>query len=1235
MCALAVAQTGAQPSKEPGLLFYLSGDHGLTADYAAGGDPVPSFQNNDVRVKPGGKRGSYIECGDKQVLAYWAPGNIYAQRGTLSFYWRSRYPVGKTEFPVFRVGYADHSSWDMVWLRIDYNGKPGFDAFVTDVNLGRTRVSYAMPDFPKPDEWVHLALAWDEAVGIRFYVNGKMAMKAAPTGLFDAALDQFGPHSRAINSIQVQSDYNFDRGGDIDEVRIYDRMLTDEGVAALTRGETPPLAPPRVYVGSPEAPPSFLFRYGWDRDVPAELPSPYTTVRKVEIHDAYDLKRWWWKATDGIRETTWPGVYNRSRLPNRNDYFQLPDWDCYTLSGKAITFFMPNEPWNHLEISGGAFGKMALLGWDTEKHTDSERILFERPKGREHTVHRLPQPITGQKIRFTNVEQETPIGELSAYYVHEGKEPSGIAQLKYRLTAFAEADNPSLAPLVQFIAGRYPPEQRQTVVALPAGAPKTARKGAQTGEPLVHILVPADFREVPNSRFSYTWDNMTAGLDGIAIDLPALDIAPSHGGVIPMNIQVKDPLWPMRDMLDFTFSVKPGAPHTLWLDLRDRILPHGKSFYLTIASASSQFSASSLEGAELRLIFKPYKDALPEHELDRFTQVRDNYANLVEEHPNTKRLHIFQRFEGDLADLLRVNPEHELGRLYWYDVNKEQAKPPFTQPTPPPGVPLWAFRQVEDLRYLDRFINWYIDNRQIENGELGGGLSDDGDLTNWWPGTALMGVTPAKIQKSLLRVLDAFYNDHMFTNGLSTIQADELHSYEEGISCLGESLTLDFGSPKQLERAMVTAKRLEWLTGRNAAGHLHIKSSYFNGAKMAEDEPWTWSKASSYLVFHPALLLVQFNGTPETRQMVLGLADGLLAHRKAGPDGKFSIHPTIDFPTDEDRDSGMGRSWPILWAAYRWTGDRKYLQPFFDEGIASLKTLNADSLDQLQMRPTWGKQVLDTTTPLSTDSEYLHFAWQLSGDRRFLENLYANQMEAAALREYINTEGSLWIDRVSVDHTELQRARLGGVALNRNYYYPGHAVSWTFDAPATGESVAILVPESTPDHVKIIAYNLDQQPVKAHLTGGEIDPGVWELTENGVTRTVDWERAAALDLTLPPRAESTLELKLQTKGVPYWSRPDLGIGDEDVHVDGGNLRLTVHSLGAVDAPASRVVLRDAAGKTVATAPVPALKAPTDLVPKTTEVTIPLPPGWHGGTVTVEMNGGGAEITLKNNRVEVR
>ena len=188
--------------------------------------------------------------------------------------------------------------------------------------------------------------------------------------MFDAALDQFGPHSRIIAPTGVESSYNFDRGGDIDELRIYDRMLSDDNIATLARNEAPQSIPPVTRaLATPDWQKEWWFHYGWNRpnDIPAPLEGSFTTVRKVEIHDVYDLKRWWWKATDGIRETTWPGVYNRSRLVGRNDYFQLPDWDCYSLSGKALTFFMPDEPWNHLEISGGAWGNMSLLSQDMEK----------------------------------------------------------------------------------------------------------------------------------------------------------------------------------------------------------------------------------------------------------------------------------------------------------------------------------------------------------------------------------------------------------------------------------------------------------------------------------------------------------------------------------------------------------------------------------------------------------------------------------------------------------------------------------------------------------------------------------------------------------------------------------------------------------------------------------------------------------------------------------------------------
>jgi hypothetical protein len=61
-------------------------------------------------------------------------------------------------------------------------------------------------------------------------------------------------------------------------------------------------------------------------------------------------------------------------------------------------------------------------------------------------------------------------------------------------------------------------------------------------------------------------------------------------------------------------------------------------------------------------------------------------------------------------------------------------------------VPLWAFRQVEDLKLVEQFVNWWIDNRQIpaQDGEFGGGLSDDTDLLHQWTPLALMGSEPRR-----------------------------------------------------------------------------------------------------------------------------------------------------------------------------------------------------------------------------------------------------------------------------------------------------------------------------------------------------------------------------------------------------------------------------------------------------------------------------------------------------------
>jgi hypothetical protein len=682
--------------------------------------------------------------------------------------------------------------------------------------------------------------------------------------------------------------------------------------------------------------------------------------------------------------------------------------------------------------------------------------------------------------------------------------------------------------------------------------------------------------------------------------------------------------------------------------------------YLTIVAAGDGLN---LDGAGLRLVFKPRAAARPEHELDRLTQAKDLYAMLVEEHPNNDKLNTWVRFKGDLQDLLRVNPDNVLGQRYAAAATLPGAvRPKFTQPTPPAGVPLWAFRQTYLLGQVRRFVDFYIDHRQSDYGDFGGGISDDVDLTNMWPAVALMGTEPDKLKRSLHRLLEAAFTNGMFTNGLPTIQADELHSYEEGINCLAQNLILDYGNPQQLERAMDTARGIEWLSGVNAAGHRHIKSAYYNGKKMAEDGPWGWSKPYSYLVCQVPQLLVDFNGSPAAKKIQLDLADGLLAHRHVGDNGRTTLATSIHFSDDREGDLGRGFfPWHMFWAGWKWTGDQKYLNPILEGGSAM--SVNADVLDQLDLRKDWaarntppdaGRRNPNATGELRPGnraatfrgSSSEHFAWQTDGDKSHLERLYGQQIESCAVNEYIETEGSLWIDRVGAPTTELQRARLGGVALVRNGLYPGHVVSWKFAAPANSQSVALLVPDATPTGFKVIACNLEATPVTATMTGWNIDPGVWTVTQGADTNNDDvadgptessepeFGRSQSIEVKLPPHATTILTLKLKVPGTPYWSRPDLGISSADISRQADGVHVRVHSLGSVAAPASKVMLRDSAGNIIATVPMPALAAPNDLHPKTADVVLKVPAGTKldGATLVVDPDNTLGEITTLNNSV---
>ena len=183
---------------------------------------------------------------------------------------------------------------------------------------------------------------------------------------------------------------------------------------------------------------------------------------------------------------------------------------------------------------------------------------------------------------------------------------------------------------------------------------------------------------------------------------------------------------------------------------------------------------------------------------------------------------------------------------------------------------------------------------------------------------------------------------------------------------------------------------------------------------------------------------------------------------------------------------------------------------------------------------------------------------------------------------------------------------------------------------------------------------LSESPVKANLTPWNLEPGRWDIMQ-GVDISqedsgdnfiqakqvelgqVELDRDHPVNITLAPRVTTVIFLELKSQGTPYWNRPDLGISKDDVAIQGNKVVVTVHSLGAVDAPVTRLALMGADGKVIASETVPALKAPIDLMPKTVKVTLTVPEraNLNGSSVIIDPDSTTMEITRRNNQVKLR
>jgi hypothetical protein len=1148
LCPAFAAQDG-----RGALLFRAALETSLTAGFAAG-DPEP-LVGDGVRLQ------GAAQFPPNARLTYDARANLYAEQGTVSFWWRPDQPAGRLPFPVFLASYEQHSTWDFNFARIGWTGSQ-LAARVRDRNLQYHTVN-APPAAPPPGRWMHIALAWSESGGVAFYLDGKLAGRVPGPLALDSRLDQFGFLSRAVTPHHTSGNEN---PGSIRDVRIYNAPLDAGAAAALAARRDPPL-PLRAAV-------DWAARFGWS-DAAGVPTGASLTVRRVPLRDARDLGKFWLKGADGKRETSWPMVGHG-----------------YAEEGKRYRIRPEPSSFNYVRTTG---------------NLDARIGPYDRSGAGELHYHRL---LALAPIQELIVERRSgALGDLELLHIDE-EAPADT----FRWIEFAPA-----APDARAFAGRRDPSTFDVWRPVARG------------------------RRLAGLRYHYLL--LPAASDAAAAAV-RLRIASTPGAFYYAAVE---------DGLSTAIEADvraAGSRLDLTLDFPDCIVPAGGRIVVVLASSSPKPMR-----VRARVISNRIAAARPSHVSERLLRVRDSFQTLSEARPwmtigrqatlaqLRRRLKLVDELYALLEDVRRVEPANEIAAGYWGWINRAETPPPYQEPPPPAGVPLWAHRQLALVRQFRDVVDWWVERRQIETGEFGGGLGDDTDMIQNWPAVALLDGPAPRVRDSVRRVLEACYRQGMIERGMNRHRTDALHAYEEGMNAYGPAFLLDYGNPVLFERMLETASHYPRLTGVNAAGHRHFRSYQYSATDLVEEGYHAREDIYSHLILHPGLYVAWYNGQPQTRKLLAEFGASLLAHWRGEKDP--ALAKGIFFADDrvEDRASPNTETWNLLWGLSDIEQDSRYLW-LLREAVKSGDLSRAAAVNApwpgvfepgalaAPLAADAGRRNIHDHN-LQTDQGGLVarvLAWQAGGDRALLEDGHAALVRHMAQNLYLYTEAEQFTDRIWIPTLSVQRERLGGVAHYRNHIYPGHAVSWE----NTGGEVAALVPEARPDRLRLLLFHAGAQPRTVTARVWQLEHGLYELVLRGETgaaletRRMVLKRYAPVAIELPPGKTVTAEFRRIETRAPLSSLPDLAIAAEEVPA-GGPLAVPVHNIGAAPSRPFTLTVRDPAGKVLAEARHDGLPGLSGYRPQVVRLRIPELRAVAGLQVSVVQMDGADEICDQNNR----
>lgn len=917
----------------------------------------------------------------------------------------------------------------------------------------------------------------------------------------------------------------------------------------------------------------------------------------------------------------------------------------------------------HITLPEGGCDAMLIRGgWQGRAYADIDSFLLPGP-----AVPALCEVRPRFGVFRASFTPATPARRISFFYTQPQGEP--LADVSFLRIAPAGAPDASWDALTyalgdatdpddaihQALLDRFGSAYRAHVLAQTPGAKATLAKGE-----FLHLLTPPQDPKL--------------GLAAVTFDLLITQAPPNA----LLTLRVQDVLDPRRECMGVDFRVPGPGRYRVTLDTPDQVFLPPKEEWKTpprmelpiapppvLWTSLAADAPVSLDSVQLTLHRIPRERALVEAGAWRKFLLRGLFSSLSEprawmglkdkqpvrkqfaSHERMKRyeLTLVEIFENaEIARLLL--PDDDVVRQYhealYQNMDRRKPLPPPVLPDVP-GAPRWAVLARESWRLVRDIPDWWLDNRLLPGGYLGGGINDDTDMFQTWQCLPMIESEPlGKRLRDVAEQLSDSAWQFKLEEGINKRTTDVLHAYEEGINQLALCAWWFYGDPVHYERLMISARSTMKLMVETKDGRLHFGAVMLGIDQARNGYPTLGMSPEDpmCLLIHPLYEAALYNRHPAILARWQRWGDTWLAYQKPG-----AFVGKVDIVTGQPAGTSKSLAGPTdgWMALYHVTRDPKWLQPYKwamdQEGNWGFYP-GYGQLDEALIQ--WDTPYQQRMQKAFSEPRSGYAGFYLTKNRSCLDAWLSDSVSWYSRSGYINTCAEQKTDRVYTFNATTPIACYLGDAPNRNRWLRNTAVSYE---NLRGEDYAALVWDSTADNLRVALYNFRETPLSGLIRLWRLDHGRYRVrvgpdaNDDGVMdtaatdRTAELQRYSAIPVTLPPKQVTIVQAEQIERLDDIRTRADLALSKREVTLNGRQLTAVAHNIGILPVADVQAAVLDADGKTVARQSLGELAAPLDLIPRTKSFTITLPsaPG-RGWQLVLDPDNAVPEIYEGNNRI---